>query len=429
MRVSTEQIFRAGSESMQRAQAELSRTGQQLSTGKRILSPSDDPAGATQSAQFREIIQSIEQFQRNADLAQPRLQQEEWAIAGVTDQLQRVRELVIQGANDSQTDETRGFMAREVREIRDAIFDVANTKDPNSEYLFAGTKSLATPFEIDSDGVVSYTGAEGNGSVREIAMTSLRNVAIGDNGADVFMNILENDGRVSADVIRADNGAIPRGSVVIEKTEVSDLGVFLDGDNAVDSFEISFLDNAGTVQYQVERFGPNGASKGVELGPTDYSPGSPVEFAGRSLVLSGTPRLPNAGGAGNPSDIVTSRPAENVSLFQTLAAIATALETPVGGPSSRADLTNAVNRGLADLDASFNHLSDIRATVGTRLQVIDSQTELNEGRKLDLRSTLSELEDLDYAEAISRFKFQQVALEAAQQSYVQTNRLSLFNFI
>jgi flagellar hook-associated protein 3 FlgL len=63
------------------------------------------------------------------------------------------------------------------------------------------------------------------------------------------------------------------------------------------------------------------------------------------------------------------------------------------------------------------------------LQVIDTQTQSNEGRKLDLRSTLSELEDLDYAEAISRFKFQQVALEAAQQAYVQTNRLSLFNFL
>jgi flagellar hook-associated protein 3 FlgL len=352
MRVSTEQVFRAGSDAMQRAQFELGRTGQQLSTGKRILSPADDPSGATQSAQFREIIQSIEQFQRNADLAQPRLQQEEWAIAGVTDQLQRVRELVIQGANDSQTDETRGFMAREIREIRDAIFDVSNTKDPNSEYVFAGTKSLSAPFNINGDGVVTYVGADGEGSVREIAITPIRKVAIGDNGADVFMNILENDGRVSADVTRADNGAIPRGNLVIEKTEVSDLDLYLDGTNATDYFEISFLDNAGSIQYQVERFSPNGTSQGLEVGPTDYSPGSPVEFAGRSLVLSGTPRLPNAAGAGNPSDIVTSRPAENVSLFQTLDAIATAFETPVGGPSSRADLTNAVNRGLADLDAS-----------------------------------------------------------------------------
>ncbi|EIC22179.1 flagellar hook-associated protein FlgL [Thiorhodovibrio frisius] len=416
MRISTEQIFRSGTESMQRAQSELNQTGMQLSTGKRILTASDDPAGATQSAQFREIIQSIEQFQRNTDLAQPRLQQEEWAIAGVSDQLQRVRELMIQGANDSQTNETRGFMAREIREIRDSIFDVSNTKDPNGEYLFAGTESLATPFEIDGNNVISYVGADGEGSVREVAITPIRKVAIGDNGADVFMNITENDGRVSADVNRA--AATPRGSLVIEKTEVSNLDDFLTGTNATDEFEISFQTDpvTGNLQYQVE----NKTAGGFPIAWTDYSSGSPVEFAGRTLVLSGDP---------NVSDTVTSRPANNVSLFQTLDAIATAFETPVGGSSSRADLTNAVNRGIADIDASFNHLSEVRATVGTRLQVIDDQTELNEGRKLDLRSTLSELEDLDYAEAISRFKFQQVALEAAQQSYVQVNRLSLFNFI
>lgn len=414
MRISTEQVFRSGSDVMQRAQAELNRTGLQLSTGKRILSPSDDPAGATQSAQFRNIIESIEQYQRNADLAQPRLQQEEWAIAGVADQLQRVRELMVAGANDSQTNETRGYMAQEIREIRDAIFDVANTKDPNGEYLFAGTQSLATPFELDRNGVVSYVGADGEGSVREIAITPIRKVSIGDNGADVFMNIKENDGRVSAEVTR---GAGPRGSLVIEKTEVSDLSSFLTGTNATDEFEISFQTAAdGTLQYQVD----NLTQGSTPIGLTDYAPGTPIEFAGRSLILSGDP---------NPNDTVSSRPAQNVSLFQTLDAIAIAFETPVGGTSSRADLTNAVNRGIADIDASFNHLSEVRATIGTRLQVIDAQTDLNEGRRVDLRSTLSELEDLDYAEAISRFKFQEVALQAAQQSYVQTNRLSLFNFI
>lgn len=435
MRLSTEQMFRSGSDVMQRAQSDLNRTGMQLSTGKRILTPSDDPAGATQAAQFRHIIQNIEQYQRNADLAQPRLQQEEWAIAGVSDQLQRVRELVIQGANDSQTNETREFMAGEMREIRDAIFDVANTKDPNGEYLFAGTESLATPFEsnrVNGEDVVSYVGAKGEGSVREIAITPIRKVAIGDNGAEVFMEIPENDGYVSADLVTGDGtGNPPLGTLVIEKTEVSDLDEYLDpsNTNSIDHFEIRFNSVAGgSFEYQVERFGPDGLSKGIEVPATPYpydpsapsQPGVPIEFAGRTVVLSG---LPEAG------DVVTSRPAENVSIFQTLGSIIKAFETPVGGPNSRADLTNAVNRGLADIDATMEHLSNVRATVGTRLQVIDNQTDLNEGRKLDLRSTLSELEDVDYAEAVSKFKFQQVALEAAQQTYVQANRLSLFNFI
>ncbi|WPL19756.1 Hook-filament junction protein [Thiorhodovibrio winogradskyi] len=426
MRLSTEQMFRTGSEAMQRAQSGLNRTLTQLSTGKRILTPSDDPTGATQSARFRDTIRSIEQYQRNTDLAEPRLQQEEWAIAGVSDQLQRVRELMIQGANDSQSNETRRIIAREIREIHDSIFDIGNTKEPNGEYLFAGTKSLAEPFKIDADGVVSYVGAEGEGSVREIAITPNRKVAISDNGANVFMTIPENDGRVSADITRANNGAVPRGSLVIKSTEVSDLNLYLSGENDTDFFDISFDNSAGSTQYQVERFGPDGISKGIEVGLTDYSPGSPIEFAGRTVVLSGQPRLPDGV---HPSDIVSSRPAQSVSLFQSLNAIATAFETPTDSTSSRADLATAVNRGISDIDATLNHLSEVRATVGARLQVIDNQTELNEGRKIDLRSTLSELEDLDYAEAVTRFKFQQVALEAAQQTYAQANQLSLFNFI
>jgi flagellar hook-associated protein 3 FlgL len=429
MRVSTEQIFRSGVESMQRGQNALNFTGMQLSTGKRILTAADDPSGATQSAQFREIIKSVKQYQRNIELAQPNLQQEEWAIAGVTDHLQQVRELVIQGANDSQTNETRGYIAGEIREIRDAIYDLTNTQNANSEYLFSGSKSLITPFRADEDGRVSYVGAEGEGSVREVAISALRKVSIGDNGAEVFMDIRENDGRVSADIMRNNNNADPRGDLVIEKTQVSDLQTFLEGTNATDYFEISFLDNAGTIQYQIERFSPDGASQGLEVGPTDYSSGSTVEFAGRSLVLSGEPLQPNGGAAADPNYVVTSRAAEHVSLFQTLDAIATAFETPSTNDSSRADLTNAVNRALADIDASFVNLSEVRSTIGTRLQDLEDQDNLNANRLLDLESTLSEIEDLDYAEAISRFTFEQTALEAAQRSYVQINRLSLFNFL
>ncbi|MBK1647473.1 flagellar hook-associated protein FlgL [Rhabdochromatium marinum] len=414
MRISTQEMFRSGVDAMQRAQSEQNRAGLQLSTGKRILTPSDDPAATTQAAQHRDIIRSINQYQRNMDLAQPRLQQEESALAGITDQLQRVRELLIYGANDTQSTETREFMAKEIREMRDSLFDIANTKDPNNEYLFGGTKSLDTPFQIDSNGVVNYVGAVGEGSVREVAITPISTIAIGNSGADVFMDIPENDGRVSADVTRA--GAPPRGSLVIEKTEVSDLGVLLLGTNATDEFEISFDNSSGTLQYRVDNI-----TQGTNETPlTDYSAGSPVEFAGRSVLLSGTPNI---------GDTVTSRPAQNVSLFQTLDAIATAFETPVGGSSSRADLTNAVNRGIADIDASMDHFSTVRATIGTRLQSIEKQTNLNENHKLDLRETLSELEDLDYAEAISRYTLREVALQAAQQTYVQTNRLSLFNFL
>jgi flagellar hook-associated protein 3 FlgL len=72
---------------------------------------------------------------------------------------------------------------------------------------------------------------------------------------------------------------------------------------------------------------------------------------------------------------------------------------------------------------------ELRTSVGARLNTIDSQGLVSEDQTLQLKAALSSIEDLDYAEAISRFNLQQVALQAAQQTYVQLGRLSLFDFI
>jgi len=431
MRISTAQVYASGLQAMHRSQGELNKAGLQLSTGKRILTPADDPSGSTQSAELRTVIGSIEQYQRNADLARPRLQQEEWAVAGVSDQLQRVRELLLQGNNESQTNETRRYMAHEIRLIRDGLYDVANTRDPNGEYLFGGTRSLDQPFAKDSAGKVTYVGAQGEGSVREVAVTPYRRVAIGDNGATVFMDMRENDGRVSADKLPGSLTVPPRGNLMIDKTEVSDPAIFQSGTNATDEFRIEFREEDDVLQYRVI----NVTQGDVTL---DWAEGydsranivNKIEFAGRAVYLRGEPYLdPNDPDDPSKNDQIVSRPARHVDLFATLETIAAALEAGAGGTASRADLVNAVNKGIADLDAAFEHLSNVRATIGARLQVLDSQSDLNADRVLNLDAARSSLEDLDYAAAISKFKLEQVALEAAQQSYVQVNRLTLFDYI
>lgn len=433
MRISTAQVFHSGLQAIHRAQGELNKVGLQLSTGRRILTPADDPSGSTQSAELRTVIGSIEQYQRNADLARPRLQQEEWAIDGISEQLQRVRELLVAGNNESQTNETRRYMAHEIRLIRDSLYDIANTRDPNGEYLFGGTRSLAQPFAKDSTGAVTYVGAQGEGSVREVAVTPYRRIAIGDNGATVFMDMSENDGRVTADKLSGSLTVPARGSLIIDKTEISDLAIFQSGTQATDQFVIRFQQVGSKFQYQVINETAGGS---VEKDWTDYDPRADIvnkiEFAGRAVYLRGEPYI---GDPGNPptdptaNDQIVSRPARRVDLFTTLETIAAALEAGAEGTSTRADLINAVNKGIADLDAAFNHLSNVRSTIGARLQALDSQSDLNADRVLNLNAARSSLEDLDYAAAISKFKLEQVALEAAQMSYVQVNRLSLFNYI
>ncbi|WP_018864110.1 flagellar hook-associated protein FlgL [Thioalkalivibrio sp. ARh3] len=409
MRISTTQIFQSGINQIQAGQGELNQTSLQLGSGKRILSPSDDPSGATQINQFERIIKATKQFQRNMENTQPRMQQQESLLQQGTDALQRARELVVTGNNDSQTEETRKYLAGELRQIRDGLFEIANTRDPNGEYLFAGTKSQDQPFHQDADGEVSYSGASGEGSVREVAVSATRKVRLGEDGARVFMEIPENDGRVGASV------ATNNGTMVLEKAEVTDRSAF--NDNRDDTFEIVFSEDDGEITYTI-RDGQGDVFAGLEDQP--YVPGAAIEFAGRTVVISGTPA---------EGDTIESRPAENVNVFESLDRIINALENSGGGSTARADLASATNTALADLDAALGNFSDIRAELGGRLKTFDQQKDLNEDRLLDLESAVSQIRDLDYAEAISRFNQQQVALQAAQQTYTQVNRLSLFDFI
>jgi flagellar hook-associated protein 3 FlgL len=71
----------------------------------------------------------------------------------------------------------------------------------------------------------------------------------------------------------------------------------------------------------------------------------------------------------------------------------------------------------------------VQSDVGTRLRRTEMQTDTNEAFNYQLKETLSGLQDLDYAEAISRLNIQMLALQAAQQTFAKTQTMSLFNYL
>ena len=84
---------------------------------------------------------------------------------------------------------------------------------------------------------------------------------------------------------------------------------------------------------------------------------------------------------------------------------------------------------MDQLDTALNRVLDVRSQIGARLNALDSQQETNQDFLLNLQSAKSQVEDLDMAEAISRFNLQIVSLQAAQQSFVKVQNLSLFNLL
>ena len=100
----------------------------------------------------------------------------------------------------------------------------------------------------------------------------------------------------------------------------------------------------------------------------------------------------------------------------------------VSGDTGRV-FSETVNDVLSDLDTALDNFLTVRTTVGARMHALDGQEFQNEKFVVDMKTTLSEVRDLDYAEAISRFNIEQTALQAAQQAFSRVQNLSLFNFL
>ena len=400
MRISTNQIYEKSLNAMLDQQAGVNKTQLQIATGRRILKPSDDP---TQSARILDLSQALatnHQYQLNADTTRYRSSLEDETLGSVTDLLQRVRELTVQGANATQSNETRRSIAVEVRQRLDELLALANTKDANGEYLFSGFQGQTQPFARSGTGF-SYSGDQNR---RYLEVGPGIQVAERDPGSDVFQKVRNGNGTFNT----ADNPA-NAGSGIIDPGSASNAYV-------TDTYTITFAQVLPTdpITYTV-----TGVASGVVVAAgTPYVDGALLSFNGVTTNIKGAP----ANG-----DSFSLTPSSHQDVFTTLQNLVNTLETGAGDPASTARLNNGLNRALTDIDQDIGKMLEIRAQVGARLNTIDSQKDTNDDFTLHLQSALSDIQDLDYAEAISRMNLQLTALQAAQAAYVKTQGLSLFN--
>ncbi len=397
MRISTVAMQRLAINSILNQQNELSRTQLQVSTGQRIINPSDDPLGTQRIMELDASLERIGQFRENGELARVRLSLEDNALASATEIMQRARELVVQGSNDTQTAQSRGLIATEIRQLADSLMEAANSQNGQGEYLFSGFRSHSEPFSQTSAGIV-YNGDQGQ---RQLRVSESQQVADGDPGSRVFMEVPTGNGTFSVAAVTTNTG----GGIVLPGAVVDPTAY--DGDDyqiqftAADAFDI--VDSGGAV---------------IQSGT--FTEGETIAFQGIEVRIEG---LPDTG------DAFDVNPSRYQDMFTTLDAIATALENTGESVTARAQTRTALNSGLANLDQSIDQLVQMRTEVGSRLTMLDTQDRANDEYELQLETTRSDIRDLDFAEAIGRLNLQLTGLQAAQQAYTRVQGLSLFNFL
>jgi flagellar hook-associated protein 3 FlgL len=160
MRITSATAFENSVSTLQRRQSALSKSQEQLTSGKRVLKPSDDPAAA--AAAERALARSSRSDAEQRALAASRnaMQMAESALGDGGDLLQQAREAVVSAGNGSYTDAERQTLANTIRGLRDQLFAVANRSDGAGRYLFGGQGSDGQPL-LDGPGGVSYAGIGG----------------------------------------------------------------------------------------------------------------------------------------------------------------------------------------------------------------------------------------------------------------------------
>lgn len=138
---------------------DLYRTQRKMSSGKEITKPSDDPFGTTRALTARRELEDITQLKKNVDDARAWQSVTEVALARLTDVVQRARELLVQGASDSNSSVQREAIAKEIDQLIEAAKTEANGSYAG-RYVFAGTETNTKPYTVGGTDV--YAGDDGN---------------------------------------------------------------------------------------------------------------------------------------------------------------------------------------------------------------------------------------------------------------------------
>ncbi len=145
---------------LERTKERLALSQRELSTGKRINTPTEDPTGAAAVVDFRATIGINNQYIKQIDGSLSFLQGTESALGSITNDLTRILEVGQQALSGTNSGIPRANLAKEVDGIRSNFISLANTQE-QGKYLFAGTATLTVPFSGPAAGPIVYAGNAG----------------------------------------------------------------------------------------------------------------------------------------------------------------------------------------------------------------------------------------------------------------------------
>lgn len=255
MRLSSSLLFSKNMQSVVGAQSNWQKVAQQLASGKRILSPSDDPLSASQIIVLKQSQARNDQYQSSRKTVESAHSFEDSVLSGITGTLiPQIKETLVRASSGVLSDADRDTLALTLQNYKDQLVALGNTTSGDGVYIFAGYKSDTPPFVVDPNtGDVNYVGGSDNITLQ---IDANREVLLHHTGTDIFLRgsgAKEPDGTLSeSDIFKSLDYAI------------NSLKTPLEG--ASDAVVQAALDELGKAQRGIDNSMDNISSVRAELG-------------------------------------------------------------------------------------------------------------------------------------------------------------------
>jgi flagellar hook-associated protein 3 FlgL len=368
-----------------------------ISSGLSFTTASENPVGAGLVSGYNQVLAQSQQYTSNGNSAQSSLNIEDNAITQLQNQLQSVRSLALEANNGTESQQDLSAIATQVSQIQQSLLSLANTQDGAGNYIFGGFATATQPFSLSPSGA-TYSGDQGQ---RQVQIGAAQTVVVGDNGDLLFNQIKNGNGTVNVTAAAGNTG-----TGILGATTVSNPTAYTGG------------------SYTIEFTAPNAykvvSSAGATVTSGTYASGQAISFAGLEVTLSGQPA------AGDNFDVA---PSSNQSLFATVQNLATALGQGNATPAAQAQLNNSIAGAVNGIDQALQHLQTVQSSVGARLNSITAQQSVATTQQTQLEQSITSIQGLDYAGAITTLDSQNTTLSAAMQAFTQTQGLSLFKYL
>ena len=421
MRVSTTMQYRNHLGYLQGHNSRLDQASQVYNTGKKFQTAGQDPGGMSAHMKYEADIASYLQYTQNSKIVADNFAQEETALGQIYDALSSVQTRLIQAVNGTLDDGSRAALAEDIKQVRDQIFNLMNTKNAEGEFIFSGARSQVPTFSKTAGG--DYI-CNADGSNKYVNVSPTLTIQANDSGLNIFENTnLANEFGFVAN----DKGYL--GSI----KDYDEFNTFykdhfhagVNGGNPApppaNQFKIKVLaDN----KFQLEDM--NGNKIGPEGEVKD----------GKIVVFGMQFEMPNGNApAANDEITINLKPTEQDNILNQLTDIAEALQLPSDeyGPNaivnSSYDLTRQVARMQENISIAKKQVDTFRGMVGARGANIDAIIKSNESIHDIKKEADANVVEADAFTAVSDLMQAQAALQVAQQSYQVVHSATLFDFM